>query len=214
MALDEPTPIMLANHVYWNLGAFTQGTNATVLNDTLYMPYADRYIPVDSLEVPLGTLGIVNNTALDFASAPKQIGADILNADYCGANCIGYDNAFILDRPSYTLDEDAGFSVLTMSSPATGIQLDVLTNQQGLQIYSCVGQNGTIGVKQSQEHGANGAKTYVQKYGCLVIETQDWIDAINQPQWGRQKYQIYSPFTPPAVNYAIYRFSTNNETSA
>ena len=36
--LDEPTPIMLANHVYWNLGAFADPSNPTVLNDTLYMP--------------------------------------------------------------------------------------------------------------------------------------------------------------------------------
>lgn len=40
--LDEPTPIMLANHVYWNLGAFVSNESSTVLNDTLHMPYSAR----------------------------------------------------------------------------------------------------------------------------------------------------------------------------
>jgi aldose 1-epimerase len=213
MALDSPTPIMLANHVYWNLDAFTSGANSTVLNDTLHMPYSDRYIPVDGLEVPLGSLGIVNGTALDFYSKPKTIGQDILNATLCGAGCVGYDNAFILDRPPYSGDQDAAITALSWSSPTTGIKLDVATNQGGLQIYSCVGQNGTIGVKASQEH-ADGGKSYVQKYGCLVIETQDWIDGINNPQWGRQNYQIFTPDSPPAVNWAQYTFSTVGDDSS
>jgi aldose 1-epimerase len=47
VALDAATPIMLANHIYWNLNGFKE---ATVLNDTtVWMPYADRYIEVDTI---------------------------------------------------------------------------------------------------------------------------------------------------------------------
>ena len=54
-ALDAATPIMLANHIYWNLNAFKQ---ATILNDTsLFLPYADRYIEIDNIEVPTGQIG-------------------------------------------------------------------------------------------------------------------------------------------------------------
>lgn len=54
-ALDEATPIMLANHIYWNLNAFR---DATILNDTtLWMPYSDRYILIDNIEVPTGAIG-------------------------------------------------------------------------------------------------------------------------------------------------------------
>lgn len=204
--LDEPTPIMLANHVYWNLDAFSNPSDLTILNDTLHMPYSARYVQIDNIEVPNGTIGIVNGSALDFTS-PKQIGRDILNAvDDCGFNCTGYDNAFILDRPRYSAPEATDISVLTMYSNVTGIQLDVYTNQQSLQLYACDNLNGTIPVKMSQQHG--NSTSYVPKYGCLVIETQQWIDGINNPQWGQDQYQIYTPTTQPAVNFAQYDFST------
>lgn len=205
--LDEPTPIMLANHVYWNLDAFSNPSDSTILNDTLYMPYAARYIEFDNIEVPNGTIGIVNDTYLDFTS-PKQIGRDIQEAiNGCGFNCTGYDNAFILDRPRYSAPESTDLSVLTMSSNVTGIQLDVRTNQQSLQIYSCDTLNGTISVKQSQQHSTNGSTTYVPQYGCVVIETQQWIDGINNPQWGQDQYQIYTVDSEPAVVFAQYDFS-------
>ena len=155
---------MLSNHVYWQLGAFVDADGSTNLKDTLHMPYSARYIEADNIIVPTGNLKIVNDTALDFTS-PKLIGKDILNAHACGFNCTGYDNAFIIDRPRYSAPEATDISVLTMSSPSTGIQLDVKTNQQCMQIYSCINQNGTIPVKQSQQHGSS--TTFLKKYGCV-----------------------------------------------
>ena len=114
---------------------------------------------------------IVNGTGLDFTS-PKTIGQDILNTTFCGANCVGYDNAFIIDRPRYSAPEATDLVVLTMSSPETGIQMDIRTNQQSLQIYSCVGQNGTIPLKASQQVG--GTKT-VPKYGCVSRSEALWV---------------------------------------
>lgn len=206
VALDLATPIMLANHIYWNLDGFKA---PTILNDTLWMPYADRFIDIDNIEVPNGTISTVQSyPPLDFTS-PKTIGQDAMNTHLAGFNSTGYDNAFILDRPRYTGLEASNFPVLSTWSPVTGIRLDVSTNQQGLQIYSCIGQNGTIPVKPSQVARNNGTgATFVNKFGCIVIETQDWIDGINNPQWGRNDWQIYSPETGPAVNYATYDFST------
>lgn len=206
MALDAPTPIMLANHVYWNLDAFTTGPGKNILNNTLYMPYSDRIIGVDSIEVPTGALEIVNGTGLDFTT-PKPLGYNITNDHQCGFNCTGIDNAFILDRPRSSAPEATDLVVLSLSSPATGIQMDIRTNQQSIQIYSCNGQDGTIPVKASQQHGSNGEKTYVETYGCVVFETQQWIDGINHPEWGQDRYQIYGPDTEPAVVYATYDFS-------
>lgn len=211
LALDVPTPIMLANHIYWNLNAFTQ---ANILNDTtLWMPYSDRYINVDNLKVPNGTIGTVASyRPLDFTS-PKLIGRDVMNAHLAGFNSTGYDNAFIIDRPKNTGLEPSNFPVLSLWSSATGIRMDLATNQQGLQIYSCIGQNGTIPVKPSQvqrnKGAAGGGAKFVNQYGCIVIETQDWIDGVNHPEWGRDKWQIFSAETGPAVNYATYDFSTS-----
>ncbi|KAI4108863.1 MAG: hypothetical protein LQ339_001981 [Xanthoria mediterranea] len=208
--LDEPTPIMLATHVYWNLGAFVDPTGSTILNHTLHMPYAARYIQIDNIEVPTGGIGSVNRndnstSYLDFTS-PKQIGRDIGSAiNGCGYNCTGYDNAFILDRPRYSGPEASDLSMLTLRSNSTGIQMDVYTNQQSLQIYTCDNTNGTIPVKRSQQH--TGDTTYVEKYGCVVIETQQWIDGINHPEWGQDEYQIYTVDSEPAVVFAQYDFS-------
>lgn len=210
VALDAETPIMLANHIYWNLNGFKA---TTILNDTsLWMPYSDRYIEIDNIEIPTGQIGTVSSVpALDFTS-PKLLGTAISSAQpgLCGFNCTGIDNAFILDRPLNTGAEASNFPVLSLWSSITGIQLDVSTNQQGLQLYTCNGQNGTVPVKQSQQdrnRGDSNAAKYVNKYGCLVIETQAWIDGINHPEWGVTDYEIFSPTTGPAINYATYDFS-------
>ncbi len=169
---NKATPIMLANHVYWNLGAFVNEEAVYVLNDTLYMPYADRYIDIDGIEVPTGGISVANGTTLDFTKPGKTFGEGIAHAQgFCGTGCTGIDNAFILDRPRYTSPDDPTLEVLRMYSPSTGIQMSLESNQQGLQIYSCNGQNGTIPVKSDQQHLKN--TTYVEKYGCVVIETQD-----------------------------------------
>lgn len=210
--LDEPTPIMLANHVYWNLDAFSNPSDNTILNHTLHMPYAARFIEIDNIEVPNGSIGTTAGTFLDFTT-PKPIGRDIAQAvNACGLGCTGYDNAFILDRPRYSAPEATDVSVLTMSSNVTGIQLDIYTNQQSLQIYTCdnIAKQYHIPVKQSQQHGGGGSQgsnTTVPQYGCVVIETQQWIDGINNPQWGQQEYQVYTVGSEPAVVFAQYKFS-------
>lgn len=210
IALDQKTPIMLIHHIYWNLGVFT--TPTVLYDQTLWMPYANRYIEVDNILIPTGTFGTVaSNPALDFTS-PKTIGRDIKSAtNVCGNGCTGYDNAFILDRPRGTGAEAANFPVLSLWSTNTGIKMDVSTNQQSLQIYSCNGENGTVPVKPSQVQRNTavygGGADFVEQYGCLVIEPQGWIDGVNHPEWGNSEYWIYSPETGPAVNYAAYDFS-------
>jgi len=171
VALDHYTPIMLANHIYWNLGAFEQ---PTILNDTLQMPYADRIISIDTLEVPTGGLQSVkypfqsSPVPLNF-TGPKLIGDGALHSQQCGIGCTGIDNAFILDRPYGSGPESMDSPQLIWSSIDTGITLTLRTNQQSLQLYSCNGQDGSIPIKADQGTGG------VEKYGCLVIETQQWI---------------------------------------
>ena len=41
----------------------------------------------------------------------------------------------------------------------------------------------------------------------VVIETQQWIDGINHPEWGQDEYQIYTVDSEPAVVFAQYDFS-------
>lgn len=202
--LTHSTPIMLANHVYWNMGAFINEKADTVIDDTLHIPYGDRYVEIDGIEVPTGQIGMTKNTPLDFTS-PKTVGSRLnQTVDNCGTGCTGYDNAYILDRPRSGAPEGVDITQLSMSSPETGIKMDVRTNQRSLQIYTCNGLDGTIVAKTDQQHG-EGITNYEQ-YSCIVVETQQWIDGINNPQWGQHDYQIFSPTTEPAVNFATYDF--------
>lgn len=170
--INKATPIMLANHIYWNLGAYVNEEALTINFTTLHLPYADRWIETDPILDPNGTIGLTKGTALDFLQANTTIGERLPEAvGLCGEGCTGIDNAFINDRSPYGGNLDPNLEVLKMRSPVTGIQLDVSTNQGGLQIYTCVGQNGTIPVKQSQQH--LNSTTHVGKFGCIVIETQD-----------------------------------------
>ena len=188
LSLTEKTPIMLANHIYWNLDAFQE---PTILNNTLHMPLATRVVAGDNILVPNGTIFDVD-TAFDGAidyTAGKEIGADFDHAlGVCGFNCTGVDTCFINDRTPYYLD---------------GATVPVIH-------LSCNGQNGTIPIKPSQkarnEAAGKGGVDYVNKYGCIVIETEGWIDAINQPEWAQ--HEIFSPADAPVVNLATYQFGT------
>lgn len=212
LSLTERTPIMLANHIYWNLNAFKEHN---VLNDTfLQMPLSSRFIGGDGILIPNGTIleaANAYNGGADFTSG-KLVGQDIKDTHgLCGADCTGYDTCFLVDRPpSYPAAPNSLVPVLRMNSSTTGISLEVSTNQPALQIYTCDGQNGTIPIKPSQakRNQADGhpGTNYVNQYSCVVIETEGWIDGINNPQWGQVPYQIYSPEDGPAINWATYRF--------
>lgn len=203
--LDQATPAMLSTHIYWNLGGFAQ---STLLNDTLQMPLADRIIPIDGISIPTGQL---KSVVLPWADPPvplnftseRTIGSGA--GKECGAGCIGIDNAFILDRPVWSGREAADVDVLRWHSPDSGISMTLRTNQQGLQIYNCVGQNGTVATKADQKQ--DGVER-VEQYGCLVIEPQVWIDAINHPEWGVTDYEVFGPDTRVSENWAQYTFGT------
>ncbi|KAL4965925.1 aldose epimerase family protein [Aspergillus stella-maris] len=212
LALTASTPIMLANHIYWNLNGFR---DANLLDDvTLHMPLSTRFIATDGILIPNGTINTVDayNGAPDFTS-PKLVGADIDDAvGLCGTDCTGYDNCWLVDRPT-GYSSDALIPVLYMSSANTGITMEVSTNMPAIQIFSCNGQDGSDPVKPSQiqrakDAGFNGPTT-VDKNSCLVVETEGWIDGINQPGWGQLENQIFSPQGLPAINIGVYKFGTD-----
>ncbi|KAK2735481.1 aldose 1-epimerase [Colletotrichum kahawae] len=216
----KKTPIMLSSHTYWNLDGFANNETSSALNHTLHMPYNGQRVAVDNILIPTGEIlanekGSVN----DFWSAPKQIGADLGKKELennCGFNCTGYDNCWIVNRNdlgSYNWRNE-GY-VARLQSAWSGIQLDVYTDQDAFQMYSCNQQDGSMALKKTQ--GLFDNKDFpriIPKYGCLVLEVQDWIDGINNPSWGRGKKQIFEPGGDPYVLQASYRFSINSTVSA
>lgn len=219
LATTKKTPIMLSSHTYWNLDGFANNETNTALNHTLYLPYSGQRVGVDNILIPTGDIlankkGSVN----DFWSAPKQIGASLNDPEAennCGLGCTGYDNCWLVNREEpYNWREEGGF-VARLQSAWSGIQLDVYTDQEAFQVYSCNGQNGTLTLKETQGlHDNPDFPRTIPQYGCVVMEVEDWIDAINHPEWGREDKHIFGPGGDPYVLQASYVFSINSTASS
>ncbi|KAF2651021.1 galactose mutarotase-like protein [Lophiostoma macrostomum CBS 122681] len=211
-ATTKKTPIMLSSHTYWNLDAFANPDTPTALNHTLSLPYSGQRVGADGILIPNGTI-LPNElySVNDFWSSPKQLGANFSAPELlgnCGTNCTGYDTCYLVNRAQYGDYDWRTFGpVATLSSNFTGIQVDIFTDQEAFQVYSCGGVNGVTPIKSTQ--GLEGRENVVQQYGCIVMEVEDWIDAINQPEWQRNNKQIYGPEDPPYVLEAAYVFSVN-----
>ena len=212
ISLTRKTPIMLTNHIYWNLNAFQA---PTIGDDTwLQLPLSHKMIGTDQMGVPTGRLLDVTSKhggAMDFLKG-KLIGADMNEtAGLCGKACMGYDECMIVDRPEKCNQPDGLLPIVRMHSRLTGISMEVMSNQPAVQIYTCNGI-GSIPVKQSQvkrnrERGHSGVEV-VRSHGCIAIEPEGWIDGINNPQWDQRRFQVFGPMDEPAMNLATYRFGT------
>ncbi|RMY81446.1 hypothetical protein D0864_08302 [Hortaea werneckii] len=195
-ATTKKTPIMLSSHTYWNLDGFQNPHTPLALDHTLHLPYAGFRPEVDNILIPTGD--ILSNkqySVNDWWTAPKPLGANLSAAELrgnCGWNCTGYDNCYILNRNhAESLNWDAA-PVATLASPWSGIQVEIFTEQEAVQIYTCNNMNGFLSTPDDNSTAPGRPRT-TPKYGCVVIEVEDWIDAINHPEWGRQGRQIFGP---------------------
>lgn len=164
---DKPTVLNLTNHNYWNL----DGERDSSITDQLLQIYASKFTPVDSTLIPTGELASVEGTPFDFRT-PTAIGARI-NADHIQIKYgKGYDHNFVL-----VPEKVAGGQlplIAMVQSPLTGIKMEVLTDQPGIQFYS---GNFLTGAQTGK-----GGKPYVYR-SFLCLETQHYPDSPNQPKF-------------------------------
>ena len=181
---DKKTVINMCNHSYFNLSG---NANNTVLDDILHIN-ADRYTPVDSTFMTTGAIDSVKNTPMDFTS-PKAIGLDINKYDFAQLkNGNGYDHNWVLNTAG-----DAAILAAKVTSPASGISLEVYTNEPGIQVYTGNFLDGTV-------KGKKGI-VYKQRTG-ICLETQHYPDSPNKPEWP-------SVILEPGQNYyskCVYKF--------
>jgi aldose 1-epimerase len=126
---------------------------------------------------------------MDFRKAAK-IGARIDAKDEQLGFGRGYDHNWVLSTPAKKVRK-----VAELYDPTSGIVMQVLTDQPGLQFYSGNFLNGTI-------HGKNGV-AYKHRT-ALCLEPQVFPDAPNHPTFP-------SAVLRPGQRYhqtTIYQFST------
>lgn len=146
---DAATPCSFAHHSYFALGG-----GGDVTADRLWIDAA-QYLPVDADLIPDGPPAPVAGTAFDFRQ-PRVIG------DH------GYDHNFCLsDRAQEPR------LVARLECPRSGLGLEVVTDQPGLQVYDGAHITAAPGL---------GGRPYGPKSG-LALEPQAWPDAPNRPDF-------------------------------
>jgi aldose 1-epimerase len=163
------TVVSLTNHAYWNLN----GRASDVLTHVLSMPSADSIVDVTESLLPTGKLDPVAGTAVDFTS-PKPVGRDINNTVIPAD---GYDNAFVFSQWSAGQQP---VSRVNVSSAETGINMEIITDQPSVQVYSGNFLNGSIPAKQALCPDPS-TPCFYPYHGALALEAQQYPDAVNHP---------------------------------
>jgi aldose 1-epimerase len=162
---DQKTVINMCNHSYFNLGG---DPSKPITEDELYIN-ADNFTPVDSTFMTTGEILTVKGTPMDFTT-PKTVGKEINNYDYAQLkNGNGYDHNWVLNTAA-----DVSKLAAKVVSPASGVSLEVYTNEPGIQVYTGNFLDGKV-------KGKKGI-TYNQRTG-ICLETQHYPDSPNKPQW-------------------------------
>lgn len=159
---DKKTVINMTNHSYFNLS----GDPTTPITDHILYINADNYTPVDSTYMTTGEIVTVKDTPMDFTT-PKAVGQEIDNFEFIQLkNGNGYDHNWVLNTKGNT-----ELAAVKLTSPVSGISVEVYTNEPGIQVYSGNFLDGTV-------TGKNGI-VYAQRTG-ICLETQKYPDSPNK----------------------------------
>ena len=186
---DAPTVINMTNHSYFNLNG---DPSKTVENCILTLD-ADCFTPVDSTFMTTGEILPVEGTPMDFRKG-AVLSKDIVNFDFEQIRFgNGFDHNWCLNTYKDGKGDDTRVAA-SLYSPLTGINLDVYTDEPGIQVYSGNFLDGTV----------TGKKGIVyNRHAGFCLETQKYPDTPNKPDWP-------SAFLRPGEKYTshtVFKFS-------
>lgn len=192
---DAKTVVNLTNHAYWNLDGADSGN---ALGQLLKIK-ALGVLATDDTLVPTGDIEAVDGTPFDFLNFRP------IDESVKAGKVDGYDHVWVLDREVEVTTESDGAEVwrqkamvkdaLVMTSPVSGRELHIDTDQPAIVVYTANGLGGSP---------KNVSGRSYENHDGIAIEPQGFPDAPNHPDFPSQIVDPDHPYNRTTV----YRFNS------